>query len=143
MQSSTSVPNRGLAQPGTSPLPTQQTPLVILGLIGAFILSYVTYQVASLQMTVLLWIGLMLGFTLFHARFGFTSAFRRFMAVGNGQSLRAHILMLAIASTLFALIFSIGTGLFGTEPSGNVSPIGVSLVVGAFLFGIGMQLGNG
>ena len=143
MQSSTSVPNRGLAQLGTSPLPTQQTPLVILGLIGAFILSYVTYQVASLQMTVLLWIGLMLGFTLFHARFGFTSAFRRFMAVGNGQSLRAHILMLAIASTLFALIFSIGTGLFGTEPSGNVSPIGVSLVVGAFLFGIGMQLGNG
>ncbi|MDQ0338056.1 putative membrane protein YedE/YeeE [Caldalkalibacillus uzonensis] len=124
-------------------LPASQTTLVALGLAGAFLLSYVTYQIADLQMAILLWVGLLLGFTLFHARFGFTSAFRRFMAVGNGEALRAHMLMLAAASTLFALIFSTGTGLFGTEPAGFVSPIGVSVVVGAFLFGIGMQLGSG
>ncbi|EGL82556.1 membrane protein [Caldalkalibacillus thermarum TA2.A1] len=143
-------------QPATSPqqgqtqvrleapaLPSSQTTLVALGLAGALVLTYMTYQIADLQMAVLLWIGLLLGFTLFHARFGFTSAFRRFMAVGNGEALRAHMLMLAAASTLFALIFSMGAGLFGTEPTGFVSPIGVSVLVGAFLFGIGMQLGSG
>src|SRR5690606_16204811 len=53
---------------------------------------------------ILLIIGLLLGYTLFHARFGFTSAFRRLASVGNGQAMRAHMLMLAVAVTLFAPI---------------------------------------
>lgn len=39
--------------------------------------------------------------------------------------------------------FSIRRFLFGTGATGYVSPVGVSLVVGAFMFGIGMQLGGG
>src|SRR5690606_8016502 len=91
----------------------------------------------------LLGIGLLLGYTLFHARFGFTSAFRRMMSVGNGQAMRSHMLMLAIAVTLFAPILAYGTTFFGGPVAGYVSPVGVSLVVGAFIFGIGMQLGGG
>ncbi|WP_264755946.1 YeeE/YedE family protein [Psychrobacter sp. YP14] len=91
----------------------------------------------------LLIIGLLLGYTLFHARFGFTSAFRRMTSVGNGQALRAHMLMLAVAVTLFAPILAYGTTFFGGDVSGYVSPLGVSLIVGSFMFGIGMQLGGG
>lgn len=92
---------------------------------------------------VLLIIGLLLGYTLFHARFGFTSAFRRMMSVGNGQAMRAHMVMLAVAVTLFAPILAFGLSFFGGPVSGYVSPVGVSLLVGAFIFGIGMQLGGG
>src|ERR671928_354735 len=52
------------------------------------------------------------------------------------------MLMLAAASVVF--IPALGSGhLFGQAVRGSVSPVGVSVVVGAFLFGVGMQLGGG
>src|SRR5699024_9814037 len=68
---------------------------------------------------------------------------RRFMSVGNGKAIRSHMLMLAVAVTLFAPILEFGYSVFGSEVSGFVSPVGVNLLVGAFIFGIGMQLGGG
>ncbi|WP_408006387.1 YeeE/YedE family protein [Pseudalkalibacillus sp. A8] len=129
-----------LEHPG---LPSPQTLLVTGGLITALALSVVIFSTAGLQQSMTMWIGLLLGYTLFHARFGFTSAFRRLLAVGNGEALRAHMIMMAVACTLFAPILSMGIGAFGNTPAGYVSPVGTSVVVGAFLFGIGMQLGGG
>ncbi|MBU9722803.1 MULTISPECIES: YeeE/YedE family protein [Bacillaceae] len=126
-----------------TPLPPMQKSQFIIGIIAFIILGIVSYTIAGLQMFILLSFGLILGYTLFHARFGFTSAFRRFMAVGNGEALRAHMIMLAVAITLFAPILHFGIGFFGVDPSGYVSPVGTSVIVGSFLFGIGMQLGNG
>ncbi|WP_210367470.1 YeeE/YedE family protein [Bacillus sp. REN3] len=120
-----------------------QRPLVLLGTIAAFIIYISIVFVVNWTQGTLFIIGLALGMTLLHARFGFTSAFRRLVSVGNVQGLQAHMLMLAIASTLFAIILSSGFTFTGVAPEGNVSPVGISLIVGAFLFGIGMQLGNG
>lgn len=126
-----------------APLPPMQVKPFIIGLVAYIILAVVSYTVSGLQMFILLTFGLVFGYTLFHARFGFTSAFRRFIAVGNGQALRAHMIMLAVAITLFAPILHFGIGFFNVDPSGYVSPVGTSVIVGSFLFGIGMQLGNG
>ena len=120
-----------------------QKALVGGGIAVSFVLFLYLAATQSMMQPMLMIIGLLLGFTLFHARFGFTSAFRRMMSVGNGQAMRAHMLMLAVAVTLFAPILAFGTSFFGQEVSGYVSPVGVSLLVGAFMFGIGMQLGGG
>src|SRR5690606_21696383 len=64
------------------------------------------------------------------------------IAVGNGAGLRAHAVLLGTTATLFALIIGTGTGLFGSEPSPSAGPLGVGRVLGAFLFGLGMQLGG-
>ncbi|WP_033541319.1 YeeE/YedE family protein [Planococcus sp. CAU13] len=117
--------------------------LIAGGAIVAFILAVYLLATQHVSQTMLLIIGLMLGYTLFHARFGFTSAFRRMMSVGNGQAMRSHMLMLAVAVTLFAPILAYGSTFFGGPVAGYVSPVGVSLIVGAFIFGIGMQLGGG
>ena len=87
-------------------------------------------------------VGAALGATLYHSAFGFTSSWRVFIADGRGAGLRAQMLMLAVACTLFFPALA-GGSLFGTPVHGFVSPIGVSVVVGAFLFGVGMQLGGG
>lgn len=87
-------------------------------------------------------IGGALGITLYHAAFGFTSAWRIFLADRRGAGLRAQMLMLALASLLFLPVLAEGN-LFGRSVVGAVAPLNVSLVVGAFLFGIGMQLGGG
>src|SRR5690606_15889260 len=127
----------------TLALNNPQKPLIIAGVIVGFtLLVYLSITQTTAQ-PLLFAIGLLLGYTLFHARFGFTSAFRRLMSVGNGQAMRSHMLMLAVAVTLFAPILAYGTTIFGGSVAGYVSPVGVSLLVGAFVFGIGMQLGGG
>lgn len=127
----------------TTALKAPQKALIAGGIAVAALLTVYLLATQHIAQTVLLGIGLLLGYTLFHARFGFTSAFRRFMSVGNGQAMRSHMLMLAVAVTLFAPILAYGYSFFGTGVSGYVSPVGVSLVVGSFIFGIGMQLGGG
>ncbi len=124
-------------------LDSPQKVLITAGSIAALMMLIYLLVTQHLSQSLLLGIGLLLGYTLFHARFGFTSAFRRLMAVGNGQAMRAHMLMLAVAVTLFAPILAYGTTFFGGPVAGYVSPVGVSLLVGAFVFGIGMQLGGG
>jgi uncharacterized membrane protein YedE/YeeE len=51
-------------------------------------------------------------------------------------------LMLAITCAMFFPILASGT-FFGQQVRGSVSPIGVGVAAGAFIFGIGMQLGGG
>ncbi|MFK0331241.1 YeeE/YedE family protein [Rhizobium sp. NPDC090275] len=87
-------------------------------------------------------VGGALGIALYHAAFGFTSAWRVFIADGRGRGLRVQMILLAIAVVLFFPFLASGT-LFGHEVKGSVSPAGIGVIVGAFMFGIGMQLGGG
>ena len=87
-------------------------------------------------------IGGALGVVLYHAAFGFTSAWRVFLSDRRGAGLRAQMVMLGVASLLFLPALAEGS-LFGRPIIGAVAPLNVSLLVGAFLFGIGMQLGGG
>jgi uncharacterized membrane protein YedE/YeeE len=124
-------------------LSPMQKKLVSVGILAALILLIAIVNYANWTQGVLFIIGLLLGAALLYARFGFTSAFRRLVSVGNVQGLQAHMLMFAISTTLFAIILSSGFSFTGVTPTGYVSPVGVSVLFGAFLFGIGMQLGNG
>ncbi|MBJ7263447.1 MAG: YeeE/YedE family protein [Burkholderiaceae bacterium] len=87
-------------------------------------------------------VGGALGISLYHASFGFTSAWRVFIVDGRGRGLRVQMILLALAVVLFFPPLAAGT-LFGQEVRGLVSPLGTSVIVGAFMFGIGMQLGGG
>ncbi|MBF7052741.1 YeeE/YedE family protein [Halomonas sp. KAO] len=87
-------------------------------------------------------VGGLLGMVLYHAAFGFTAAWRVFITERRGRGLRAQMVMLAIAVLLFFPALGAGS-LLGQPVYGFVAPIGVSVVFGAFLFGVGMQLGGG
>lgn len=87
-------------------------------------------------------LGAAMGLVLYHAAFGFTSAWRVFISDRRGEGLRAQMVMLAVASVLFFPVLASGS-LFGQPVTGLVSPAGISVVFGAFIFGIGMQLGGG
>jgi uncharacterized protein len=90
-----------------------------------------------------LWaLGAALGLTLFHASFGFAGAFRRLLAEGRGAGLRAQLIMLGLAVCLFLPALEAGA-ILGQPVRGFVFPVGLALLLGAFLFGVGMQLGGG
>ncbi|WP_392508794.1 YeeE/YedE family protein [Naumannella halotolerans] len=120
---------------------TQWLPLAIYLLLAAGLVGFVGIQHGA-KAAVLLLLGLGLGLALFHSRFGFTSAWRQLVAVGNGEGLRAHTVLLGATATVFALLIGTGTGLFGSTPEPSAGTLGVGLLLGAFLFGIGMQLGG-
>jgi uncharacterized membrane protein YedE/YeeE len=104
---------------------------------GAIIGSVVNPKQAALYV-----LGAALGLVLYHAAFGFTSAWRVFIADRRGEGLRAQMVMLAVASALFFPVLASGS-LFGQPVTGLVSPASMSVIFGAFIFGIGMQLGGG
>ncbi|WP_424189041.1 YeeE/YedE family protein [Actinokineospora sp. G85] len=121
--------------------PVRKAPLAVAGVLAVALTAYV-WATHGAKSGVLLILGLGLGFALFHSRFGFTSAWRQLVAVGNGAGVRAHSLLLGTAATLIALIFATGSGLFGSVPKATPGPLGLALFVGAVLFAIGMQLGG-
>lgn len=94
------------------------------------------------RLAALLVLGAALGLVLYHAAFGFTSAWRHLFSDQRGAGLRAQMLMLAIANVLFLPSLANGQ-LFGHAIVGAVAPLWLSLLVGSFLFGLGMQLGGG
>jgi len=109
--------------------------LVLLG--SAWLLAGQGWRPAALWL-----LGAALGLSLFYASFSFAGAFRRLLAERQGTGIRAQLVMLALALLLFQPALLTGEVL-GQPVRGFVFPIGWALLLGAFLFGIGMQLGGG
>ncbi len=87
-------------------------------------------------------IGIAMGLVLYRTSFGFTGAWRKFLLQGEGAGLRAQMVMLAVAVCLFYPALADGQ-LLGHPAEGFVMPAGMNIVIGSFLFGIGMQLAGG
>jgi len=115
---------------------------LVLAALAIFAGAIYIFQTVSLKQAALWLIGALMGITLYFASFGFTQAWRVFIANGRGAGLRAQMAMLAVGVLLFFPFLAQGT-LFDNPVNGFVSPAGVSVLVGAFIFGIGMQLGGG
>ncbi|GAA3906315.1 YeeE/YedE family protein [Halomonas cibimaris] len=121
-------------------LPRHRVPMLAgaLVVLGALLIGVVFTANTGLLMIV----GGLLGMVLYHAAFGFTSAWRALIIKRRGRGLRAQMLMLAVAVVLFFPALGAGQ-LNGVAVEGFVAPLGISVLVGAFLFGLGMQLGGG
>src|SRR3954471_6968342 len=102
---------------------------------------YLNAAVAGRQ-SLLFLVGAVAGVALYHAAFGFTASWRTFITDRRGGGIRAQMLMLALTCAVFFPLLANGHA-FGQPLRGSVSPVGISVVVGAFLFGVGMQLGGG
>jgi hypothetical protein len=115
-----------------------QWPVAALALLG--VLGLMPFLAG--RMIALLVIGVLLGVTLFHAAFGFASAYRVAILRRESAGVRAQLWMVALATVLFAPALATGE-VFGQAVGGAVAPVGWQVAIGAFVFGIGMQLGGG
>jgi uncharacterized protein len=115
--------------------------LIIAIALALFTVGAITLTRYGWQQSLLFLIGGLLGLTLYHSSFGFASAYRKLLVHRDARGAIAQIIMLAIATVLFAPTLAAGTVL-GQQVRGAVSPVGVQGAIGAFVFGIGMQLGG-
>ncbi|MCX7312984.1 MAG: YeeE/YedE thiosulfate transporter family protein [Alphaproteobacteria bacterium] len=86
----------------------------------------------------LLMLGFALGGVFLKTEFSFTASWRRLIVPGQADGFLAGLLLIAIAAAVIVPVVALVPG-FG----GAIAPIGPSLVIGDFVFGIGMQLANG
>jgi len=86
----------------------------------------------------LLAFGFALGAVFLKTEFSFTASWRRLIVRGQADGFLGGLLLIAIAAAAIVPVAALIPG-FG----GAIAPIGPSLIVGAFVFGIGMQLANG
>ncbi|REG52058.1 sulfur transporter [Paraburkholderia sp. BL6669N2] len=110
--------------------------LVLIALGTVYLAQTVSGRQAALYL-----VGALLGMSLYHAAFGFTSASRVFIADGRGAGLRAQMLRLALGVLLFFPALQAGT-LLGHPVVGLVAPAGTSVLVGAFILGIAIMSGS-
>lgn len=96
----------------------------------------------SWRHSVLFLVGTLLGLTLYATAFGFTTGYRRAVLHRDLGAIYAQLLMLAVAMLLFAPVLAKGS-VFGHAVTGAYAPVGFQVAIGAFMFGIGMQLGGG
>ncbi len=87
-------------------------------------------------------IGGLLGVTLYHASFGFTGGWRRMVVERRGRAMRVQMLMIGLTAIAFIPLLAQGSA-NGLALAGAFAPVGVSVLVGALMFGLGMQLGGG
>ena len=113
-----------------------------IGLLVSSVLALFLGGTYGWRQAALFLVGVGAGLVLYHAAFGFTSAWRRMIVDKRGAGLRAQMIMLAATVLVFLPLIN-GGEIWGQSLRGNVSPLGLSVVVGAFLFGLGMQMGGG
>jgi uncharacterized membrane protein YedE/YeeE len=82
--------------------------------------------------------GFGLGIAFLKAEFSFTASWRRFLTRGEAGGLIGGLIVIAVCAIAVVPVAALKHD-FG----GAIAPLGPSLVVGAFTFGIGMQLANG
>ncbi|KAJ5079557.1 inner membrane protein yede [Anaeramoeba ignava] len=111
--------------------------LLIIGLYILFLLRY------DLRRSLIFLIGIGFGYTLKRARFGYTSHFRKLLH-GRGQGMRAQIIMFLVTSLIALPIYYHSKPIFkqNKDFSTNLYPVSTSVLLGAFIFGIGQQLGD-
>jgi uncharacterized protein len=120
---------------------SDRAPTLVTGL--GLILGFIAiWYLVDLRQASLFAIGGGLGAALYHGAFGFTGGWRRMVVEKRGRGMRAQMLMIGV--TAIAMMPLIAAGNLGGQPLvGALAPVGVSVIVGATMFGLGMQLGGG
>jgi uncharacterized membrane protein YedE/YeeE len=134
--STTLIP--GAAAPASDPARSTDWPFLGAAVaITALLIALVVLD-SEPRSAALIVAGFGLGVAFLKTAFSFTASWRSFLVRGEAGGLLAALLLIALAALVIVPVAARGQG-FG----GAIAPLGPSLVIGAFVFGIGMQLANG
>lgn len=119
-------------------LPRLDWPFLIASVLATAVMIALVTIDGQPAAAALIALGFALGVTFLKTEFSFTASWRRLITRGQADGFLGGLLLIAIAATAVVPVAKLVPG-YG----GAIAPIGPSLIIGAFVFGIGMQLGNG
>jgi uncharacterized membrane protein YedE/YeeE len=136
-----SIAPTGTSSSMAAPLPVNRVSLSISSLTSLLLFLYL-FSLYGWKHAALFLVGAAAGLILYHSAFGFTAAWRDAAIAGRGAGLRAQMLMLAVTVLIFTPLIAQGE-ILGTSLRGFEAPVNLAVLCGAFMFGVGMQLGGG
>ena len=119
------------------PLSFERGSLTLFGSLAVLIAGLVSLD-TGLTGVGLFILGGLLGVVFLLFQYGFASVWRHALVRGEVMGLAAHFLLIGLCAIVF-----IPASALGLSAAGTVAPVTISLFVGAFIFGLGMQLANG
>ena len=123
--------------PGVDQPQTDIQAVFVAGVIATILgLTWYIWDFTAWQQAKTFLMGGLLGYVLFRATFGFTGPWRNLIVSRRGMGTRKTLVMLGAAGITMMLL-----GAYGGYPQ-VVHPVGWALIAGAFMFGVGMQLGG-
>jgi uncharacterized protein len=99
-------------------------------------ISILAYQNIGLAGAGLVFAGGLAGVSLFQASFGFTASWKALVVDGRTHGLRVQLLMFGVVGAIALPMIAFGDGAF----RGSLAPVSLAVILGAALFGIGMQI---
>ena len=121
---------------------TSQRTVLFVALSALALVSYGAFLAAGPKHALATLIGGLAGLALYHASFGFTAAWRHLVTERRGTGLRAQFVLILLVSAVSFPLIAWGED-FGMRTGGFVFPFGYAAAIGAFMFGLGMQVGGG
>src|SRR5262245_12500864 len=119
-------------------LPRLDWPFLLAAVLGTAVLVALVGLDGQPASAALILGGFALGVAFLRTEFSFTAAWRRFLVSGEAGGLVGALILIAVAAIVIVPVAALVPG-FG----GAIAPLGPSLLLGSFVFGIGMQLANG
>jgi hypothetical protein len=119
-----------------------QTPLAVIFAAIVLAIALAASAAGGWRLGAASLVGALAGFALYHGAFGFTAGWRRFIRERRAAGLTAQLALVAMTTALLIPLIAWGRAI-GVEAGGFVFPAGVAVMLGAFAFGFGMQLGGG
>ncbi len=125
-----------------------QKPVIVFALAALAVLAWLAFDArggldgSGLSHVAAVAVGGLAGIALYHASFGFTAAWRRLVRERRGAGLRAQIVLILLTCAISYPLIVWGAEI-GLPARGFILPMGVASAIGAFTFGVGMQLGGG
>ena len=124
--------------------------LVLLGVFGSFLANL------NIMLTMYLVTGLLFGYILTRARFGFAGGVKKIYMTGEGSLSKALLIMFAVTIVAMAGVHwgavVLDGGSMAAVPekgdaalpaAGSVKPLNLAVIIGGFLFGMGMIMAGG
>ncbi|HCX65690.1 MAG TPA: YeeE/YedE family protein, partial [Eubacteriaceae bacterium] len=113
-------------------------------LLGAMIVLSIYLSATSGRLPLFLMTGVGLGYIMTRTRYGFAGGIKRIYVTGEGSLTKALLLMLAVAVVIVGAMHWMQAAA-GQTPAGtsSVHILNLPLIIGGFLFGIGMIFSGG
>jgi len=99
---------------------------LIYGILVSIIFCYILFNNIGDRHLYVFLIGIGLGISLYHASFGFTGGWRKFIEKRDSQFLRSQLIMLALAVIVFTIFINSKSFIYDAKMIGAVAPIGIS-----------------
>ena len=120
-----------------------EKPVVAVLLLVVLVLGGLVSLDSGVRGALLFGLGLLLGVVFLAFQYGFASGWRAALEGRKLMPMAAHFMLASLCALAFIPLSSGGFSGWGLNASGSLAPLSLSLPLGAFMFGIGMQLANG